>query len=676
MARSWETSHHRLAMLRAGAGTPLLAPISTDGPLVGDGAHLRLTAASLAGESDVEVPYVLGRKHVEQPMGALRPGRLQALPRAFDVARREWFDLFEGEHRTPQDWGHWTNRGMNASAQCLFCHTTNYDKGYVVETDTYESRWHEMGVGCEACHGPGAAHVVARRDGRAKDPWASIDPERLYAACLACHTRRVERADFTPGDAFLAAFDPELLDTDSYHPDGQIKDELYEGVSFETSKMFREGVRCWNCHDPHGNGTRADGNALCLTCHEARYDTEAHTHHPTGSAGADCRGCHMPTTIYMQRDPRHDHGFGHPDPEATIALGVPNACNRCHTERDAEWAAARLHEWFPDDHKRALRRDIARTIASARAGDPASVPALIELVGGEQDAVHRASAAKLLARFPTASGVTIALRGALDDREALVRSGAAWAFGQRPHLEPETRSGLLAHLADPVRVVRQHVAFALRDVDSSELPTDLAVSLARATSEWRAGQMRLVDTPEARYNLAVHHTARGESEDALHEYRAALRLWPRSYQARHNLGMLLAQMGRLDEAATQFESVLAHDPVPDSAFALGLLRAQQERWSDAARALERCVDQEPGYPRARYNLALAYAKTGDTTKALDELERAAALEDTHREAVLTLIDLARQVHDKPRLERWVLEGARLDPNIAGSAELRELLERR
>jgi len=114
--------------------------------------------------------------------------------------------------------------------------------------------------------------------------------------------------------------------------------------------------------------------------------------------------------------------------------------------------------------------------------------------------------------------------------------------------------------------------------------------------------------------------------------------------------------------------------VPDSAFALGLLRAQQGRWPDAIAALERCVAADPRYPRARYNLALAYAKAGDSTKALDELEQAAALDDTHREAVLTLIDLARQVHDKPRLERWVLEAARLDPQVRENPELRDLLE--
>jgi len=137
-------------MLPADAGAPLRANPSADGPLVARGDALAMSAASLGRADDVPLRYALGRRHVEQYVGALAPGRLQALPQAFDVVRGEWFDLFAGETRTPEDWGHWTNRGMNASAQCLACHTTEYDKGWVSTTDTYESRWREMGAGCEA----------------------------------------------------------------------------------------------------------------------------------------------------------------------------------------------------------------------------------------------------------------------------------------------------------------------------------------------------------------------------------------------------------------------------------------------------------------------------------------------------------------------------------------------
>jgi tetratricopeptide (TPR) repeat protein len=636
--------------------------------------QLFLEGSRLDHDTDLALAYALGHRNVEQYVGPFAPGKLQALPLAFDVQRGEWFDLFAGETRTPADWGHWTNRGMTANAQCVFCHTTGYEKGYQPATDTYESRWAEMGVGCEACHGPGAAHVEARKTG-GQDPWVGRDPELMLAACGSCHSRRVERAPWTPGKRYLDAFEPELLDTDAFYPDGQVHEELYELISFQSSRMFAEGVRCWNCHDGHANGTVKPGTQLCRTCHEQRYEEESHTHHAAGSAGAQCMSCHMPVTVYMQRDPRHDHGFLRPDPELTLALGVPNACNRCHTDRDAAWAAAHVREWFPADAVRAAHRAVATAIAQGRRDDADGVPALVELVGGSADAVRRASGARLLARFPTAAGVTTALVSALHDPEPLVRTGAAWALAQRPSLAPDARDGLIAALDDPVLTVRLHAAVGLRGVAPDSLPAAGGKALARATGEWRESQELEGDTPEAHYNLAIVLASTGRTDEAEREYRAALRLWPRSIQARHNLAMLLAQQGRAGEAAGELETLLASDPVPASAFALGLLYGQLGQWRDAASALERCLAEDPAYPRARYNRALALAKAGDTTAALDELERATDDPAARPEAVRTLVDLSRQVNDKARLERWVLEAARLDRDTAVQPGARELLDR-
>ncbi|TMA85738.1 MAG: tetratricopeptide repeat protein [Deltaproteobacteria bacterium] len=103
--------------------------------------------------------------------------------------------------------------------------------------------------------------------------------------------------------------------------------------------------------------------------------------------------------------------------------------------------------------------------------------------------------------------------------------------------------------------------------------------------------------------------------------------------------------------------------MPETAFALGLLYGQQGRWREAAAALERCVAAAPSYPRARYNLGLAYAKAGEAPRALDVLEQAADDPATHEEAVRTIIDLARATNDRQRLQRWVLEAARLDPSV-------------
>jgi predicted CXXCH cytochrome family protein len=673
LTASWSTSFHHLAMLPAAPGAGLLARPRPEGPLVEAGGDYWMTGSSLEVSKDVPLRYALGHSHVEQFLGDLGGKRLQALPLAWDVRAGEWFDLFGTERRRPEDWGHWSNRGMTANVQCLFCHTTDYAKGYDPATDGYDSTWKEMGVGCEACHGPGSAHV--RAQGGAADPYAKPDDDLLLAACGSCHSRRVERAPYRTGVPYLDVFEPELLDSNEYYPDGQVKEELYELISFEMSRMHGEGVRCWDCHDPHGNGTRKPGNELCRTCHEASLDSEAHTHHAAGSAGAQCIGCHMPITVYMQRDPRHDHSFQRPDPQATIDLGIPNACNRCHTERDAPWAVEQMQAWYPNDAVRVRRRAIAAAIAQGRADDAAAVPALLELLGSPIDAVRRASAARLLGRFPTATGVTTALITGLRDTEPLVRAGSAWSLAQRPTLAPDARTALETALDDPVLVVRLHAALGLRDVHPKDLPPALATALAKATAEWRVSQEVGGDTPEAHYNLGIFLAARGDVDGAASEYRAALRLWPTSIQARHNLAMLLGQNGRLDEAARELETLLEHDPVPASAFALGLVYGQLGRWQDAARALQRCLDEDPAYPRARYNLALALAKAGETTRALDELERATDDPASRRDAILTLIDLARQTKDRPRIEKWALEAAKLDPSIAENPEMQELLGR-
>src|SRR5437879_4703115 len=101
----------------------------------------------------------------------------------------------------------------------------------------------------------------------AGDPYARRNPPVLLGACESCHSRRVEHAPYVPGGEFLDSFEPELLDTDLYYADGQVKAELYEVVSFQMSRMYAQGVRCWNCHDVHGGGTKGTGNALCLGCH-------------------------------------------------------------------------------------------------------------------------------------------------------------------------------------------------------------------------------------------------------------------------------------------------------------------------------------------------------------------------------------------------------------------------
>src|SRR6185369_12370221 len=122
------------------------------------------------------------------------------------------------------------------------------------------------------------------------------------------------------------------------------------------SKMYANGVTCSDCHDPHSGRLRADGNALCTTCHlSSKYDRPSHHHHQATGAGASCVACHMPATTYMVIDPRRDHSLRVPRPDLSVSLDTPNACNGCHTDRDARWAAANVSGWYghePEGYQR------------------------------------------------------------------------------------------------------------------------------------------------------------------------------------------------------------------------------------------------------------------------------------------------------------------------------------
>src|SRR5262249_43419870 len=126
-------------------------------------------------------------------------------------------------------------------------------------------------------------------------------------------------------------------------------DEVYNYASFLQSKMYSKGVTCSDCHDPHTQKLRAPANGVCAQCHRpATYDTSAHHFHRAGSPGAQCAACHMPDTMYMQIDARRDHSIRIPRPDLSVTLGVPNACNRCHTNQNAQWAAAAIRRWYPN----------------------------------------------------------------------------------------------------------------------------------------------------------------------------------------------------------------------------------------------------------------------------------------------------------------------------------------
>ncbi len=634
-------------------------------PEVTDGAN--------GAPSPLRPPYVLGTIQIAQPLVAGPRGRLQALPFGYDTVVREWFDLFP-ERPSPRDWTHWTSPGMTANSQCLECHVTDFRKGYDPGTDAYGTRWLELGVGCEACHGPGARHVQ-QRDAGATDAYgheaSSMD------TCAPCHSRRTPIADgWLPGRPLADYFDFELLDGDVFHEDGHVADEAYEWTSFQMTRMATAGVRCGDCHEPHGTVLRADGDALCLRCHARDLAEPAHTHHTPETAGSRCVDCHMPEAVFMERDRRRDHFIAAPDPVLAEAIGGSDACTTCHRDESRAWAADWVSHWYGPGPRVVDARARATAIHLARRGDPSAVPGLLAILADNVDIVRRASAARLLGPWASEVSVRDALVAATGDPADVVRAGAVASLGEVVTRDEVVRQTVVGATRDRVRWVRSEAGFALRAAAEDAVVKADREAVHTAVEEWVETQAVLADFPESSFNLGLFWMARGDLVRAEQAYRRSLALWPWDPAPRHHLAMVLAATDRRNEAEEAWRKVLTdHPDWPPAAFALGVFYAEDGRSSESIAQLEGCLRVDPTFPRAVYQLALAYRRAGDLVRAESAFEAAASDPTSRSEALRELVRMAIASGDRQAQQRWLPEALAADPVIGQDPRLREALER-
>jgi predicted CXXCH cytochrome family protein len=283
----------------------------------------------------------------------------------WDVTHRLWRRYFVADNT---DW--WVphypadNIQRPTGPTCDGCHSVNYD----VKTKQVT----EWNVGCEKCHGPGAAHVANPVRATIFNP-ARVDTVHANDTCIQCHsqgqplTNPIEGrwfdwpVGFHPGlnlSDFWRLEEHELGKTTFTHfADGTGHKNRMQGNDFVQSVMYERGVTCFNCHDVHGTANPADlvrpASTVCLQCHGPASPNgphtrtiEQHTHHKPDSSGSECVGCHMPTIEQTIADVNvRSHTFRFIPPSATETLKIPNSCTSCHTDKSPAWATAALKRW-------------------------------------------------------------------------------------------------------------------------------------------------------------------------------------------------------------------------------------------------------------------------------------------------------------------------------------------
>lgn len=576
----WRGSHHQLAMQVATEQSVLGDFEDASAEYFGrntlmyrDGDRFVMQTENAAGDlEDFEVSYTFGVDPLQQYLTDLPDGRKQVLPFAWDTrpvgdGGQRWYHLYPDDDIRHDDVLHWTGRYFNWNFMCAECHSTDLQIGYTTATDTFDTTWSEVSVGCEGCHGPASVHVEQANaefdamyglqvdlDDRNGAAWV-MNAETGIAersqpvtglqqpeSCGRCHSRRgIITKAYEYGKPLLDTHRLSLLEEGLYHADGRILDEVYVYGSFVQSKMYRAGVTCSDCHNPHSGDlhTGPEPNDICAQCHlPTTFATIDHAPSP------DCVSCHMQDEIYMGVDARRDHSFRLPG-----------------TASD------------PNHYGAAITAARAGSVDSAAVRDP-SYPA-----------IARATLVSLL-QLPFDDDAIAALENAVSDPDPLVRIAALQALHAAPASDRPSLGASL--LNDPVRAVR--VQAALTFVDSRDLlPLEAARAYNDAADEYRDSLLATASRPESMTVLADFEHRMGDNRQAIEYLEHAIRLDPNLAVARHSYGLALVR---------------------------------EQRYDDALGELERAYALEPGNPRFAYVYAVALHSLGLVDDALTVLDAA------------------------------------------------------
>lgn len=607
------------------------------------------------GRKSYPIVHAMGGKNVYYFLTPVERGRLQVLPIAYDARRREWFDTTASAVRhfreQPDQALHWREQPLTFNTSCHGCHVSQMTVNYDLASDAYHTTWREPGISCETCHGPGDEHVrVCRAAARSPAPpdlkivsTKRFTHEQINALCAPCHAKMspLTRGG-PPGDLYFDHYDLAAYEDQDFYPDGRDLGENYTYTQWLTSPCVKSGqLDCLHCHTSSGRYrfNEAEANRACLPCHKDKVaHPQAHTHHPDGSPGSRCVACHMPGTEFA-RMRRTDHSMRPPTPAATLAYQSPNACNLCHTNRDAAWADALVRQWHTNDFQTPVLRH-AGWIDAARNRRWAQLPemlAYLEQPGREE--ILATSLARLLANCPSNS-VVPALTRALRDRSPLVRASAANTLGTR--LTSDLVAPLLATLGDEYRLVRIRAAAALAAAPAESLPAASRTALERATAEFVAAMNARPDDATSHYNLGNFHLSRNDVERAADAFETAIRLQPENLPALVNGSLARNQLGHNDRAEEFLRRALKLDPTNSAVnLNLGLLLGELGRPGEAIPCLRQAWTADPHSATAAYNLGILLA-TERPAEALELFRQATRLEPENPKFIYTLAFYLRQ----------------------------------
>ena len=433
----WFHSYHRTMTQRATDPGAVLAPFAgeqldalgfratmTGGPQ--GRPHVRIERLDpVPGQEpvvlDADVELTVGSHRYQQYVARIDrgggPGERWRLPVAWHVELRRWIHVNDAFLTPDGAWGvedDYLRHLSRWNDNCIFCHNTEPVPGLDAHGH-WQSRVAELGIACEACHGPGSAHVQRhawplRRmlawlgdDGSVVEP-ATLSPGLHADVCGRCHGNRIaadlsavlERGDgFLPGQPLAEVSRPilrvaTLAGQDGhpfaarFWPDGTPRLSAYEYQALLLSPCHQggaaDGLHCGSCHTMHGPQPSMqlwpdyDPATVCGRCHPpaALSDADAPGGHGRHGAAVSCDGCHLPRITYGLLEGMQSHRPTRPRPQDLQGRhDQPDACTQCHVDRSRAWAARALAAWAAHhDPPAPVPDELPRVGLDLHGGDP------------------------------------------------------------------------------------------------------------------------------------------------------------------------------------------------------------------------------------------------------------------------------------------------------------------
>lgn len=549
---AWKGSPHGRAMAYPDDGNVLGRfdgkPVDHNGGEVvplrhGDGWAMELRTAAGTERLDVDLILASGR---QQQVYFTRDdrGTWVLLPIFWASAAKTWVStaLYQGASLEPGHRGYWRNSALERM-DCWACHLSQRHR--VIDEKGPRFEFVDTSINCESCHGPGREHVARRKAGdttsAAFPDLKALDKVAEGRVCGTCHGAQ-QFIQLPPADDGWPEPFIQTLANPGLRVDGTQRITTYQYSGHRLSRCYLDGAMvCSSCHDPHHQDARnligesAEGehaDKQCTVCHRDQLDPAVARAHSRHTAKVGCVDCHMAFSWIGDDPSRHqktsDHSIMIPRPAETQAVGTPNACNTCHTDKDVAWAARAVVRFGWDEA--AVARPWLSVLDRGRKRAPGVAKELAALAADDAtDGYLRSSALELLAQQPADPALASVIEPYARHRDAHVRQTAIAALithdgtdalrwrkagAADPHpfvrmktfeLGGEPKSYALATLEQQARDAMRYYARPIKPLLDLARMHAARGELARAAS--LAREVEAMATPDERKHLAVTSTA-------------------------------------------------------------------------------------------------------------------------------------------------------------------------